>query len=716
MENAKLALPSLNVAPTTPEDPPRLPSSILRLRNRHIRPGRSAATVLCLLGSLCLAACDERMAESPTGSAAESSSGSPAGSPSESAAESTAQSPAESPQSADSVPVPTYSARAFFETTSYDLVPPAGRAFSADGRSLLISSDETGVYNAWELALDGAPPQPLTQSGDDAVFALSWFPDDDRILYTADNGGDELNHVFVREADGRVRDLTPGDALKASFFKWSADGANFFILSTERDQQNFDLYRYAAANYERELLYENTGFEIADLSPDGRWLALDRPRTSADSDIYLVDLGSEQQTPVLITEHAGNIAHATYGFTPDSRYLVYGTDEHGEFMQAWRYDLQDGARSRLIEAPWDVSYVGYSSSGRYRVSAINADATTRLTLHDTDAGTDMDLPPLPQGDQRSVRFSADETAFALIVDAGDSPPDIHFVDIVRGTSRQLTQALNPEIDASHLVRGEVIRYRSFDGLEIPSILYRPHGASAQRQVPAMVWVHGGPGGQSRTGYRAVIQHLVNHGYAVLAANNRGSSGYGKTFFHLDDRRHGEEDLGDIVHARTYLASQDWIDGTRVGVIGQSYGGFLATAALAFEPQAFDVGIDIFGVTNWVRTLQSIPPWWESLREALYDELGDPATDAERHRRISPLFHANQIARPMLVVQGANDPRVLQVESDELVAAVRTNGVPVDYLVFSDEGHGFRKRENRIAASDAYVSFLDQYLRGEQAEQ
>ena len=626
-----------------------------------------------------------------------------------------AESPAESPQSADPVSVPRYSARAFYETTSYDLVPPEGRAFSSDDRSLLISSDQTGVYNAWVLPLDGAPPQQLTHSEDDAVFALGWFPDDDRILYTADNGGDELNHVFVREADGRVRDLTPGDALKASFFKWSADRASFFVLSTERDQQNFDLYRYATADYERELLYENTGFEIADLSPDGRWLALDKPRTSADSDIYLVDLGREPQTPVLITAHAGNIEHRTFDFTPDSRYLVYGTDEHGEFRQAWRYDLQNGTRSQLIEAPWDVSYVDYSPSGRYRVSAINADATTQLTLHDTDAGSDLDLPALPQGNLDSVGFSDDETALALIVDADDSPPNIHLVDLVGGASRQLTQALNPEIDPSHLVRGEIIRYRSFDDLEIPSILYRPHGANAQHPVPAMVWVHGGPGGQSVTGYRAVIQHLVNHGFAVLAANNRGSSGYGKTFFHLDDRRHGEEDLGDIVHARTYLASQDWIDGTRVGVIGGSYGGFMVAAALAFEPDAFDVGIDIFGVTNWVRTLQSIPPWWASFREALYDEMGDPATDIERHRRISPLFHAHRIARPMLVVQGANDPRVLQVESDELVAAVRNNGVPVEYLVFTDEGHGFRKRENRIAASEAYVRFLDRHLRSEHPE-
>ena len=277
--------------------------------------------------------------------------------------------------------------------------------------------------------------------------------------------------------------------------------------------------------------------------------------------------------------------------------------------------------------------------------------------------------------------------------------------------RRYTDALNPEIDRSHLVEGEVVRYESFDGLEIPSILYKPKEASSANPVPALVLVHGGPGGQTTKGYRAMVQHLVNHGYAVLGANNRGSSGYGKTFFHLDDKRHGEDDLRDIVEGHAYLASLPWVDGERIGIIGGSYGGYMTAAALTFHPEVFDVGVNIFGVTNWVRTLESIPPWWGSFRDALYDEMGDPATDAERHRRISPLFHAGNIVRPMLVVQGANDPRVLQVESDELVAAVRENSVPVDYVLFDDEGHGFRKRSNRIEASEAYLRFLDTHLKG-----
>jgi dipeptidyl aminopeptidase/acylaminoacyl peptidase len=606
--------------------------------------------------------------------------------------------------------IPRHSAAEFFATTSYGLPGPAGYAFSADGESVLVSSDKDGVFNVYALPVGGGDMVKMTNSEDSAMFAVSWFPTDDRMLYTYDQGGNELNHVLVREADGSHRDLTPGEELKASFVGWADDGEAFFVATTERNQKSFDLYRYSSADYSREMVFENPGFQLAALSRDGRWLALDKPRTSADSDVYVVDLSADTAEPVLITEHDGNISYGAVTFTPNNQSLVFSTNEHGEFSQHWTYDLETGDKNLLVSADWDVMYTGFSRTGRYRASGINADARTEVSLTDTESGEVVSLPELPPGDLNNLRFSSDDSRLALIVNSDVSPSDIYLLDLEAGTSTRLTDAMNPDIDRDHLVASEVVRYKSFDGLEIPGILYKPHGASADNPVPALVWVHGGPGGQSRTGYSATRQHLINHGYAIFAANNRGSSGYGKTFFHLDDKRHGEEDLQDIVYARKYLETLDWIDGDKIGVLGGSYGGYMVAAALAFEPEAFDVGINIFGVTNWVRTLKSIPPWWEAFKEALYDEMGDPATDEERHRRISPLFHADNIVKPLLVVQGANDPRVLQVESDELVAAVQANEVPVDYVIFPDEGHGFRKRENRITASEAYVKFLDRYLK------
>ncbi|MEJ2383730.1 MAG: S9 family peptidase [Xanthomonadales bacterium] len=638
--------------------------------------------LLSLCSALLLAACGEKAAAPPTAS----------------------------PEPEPAPSIPSYSAEVFYATTTFLLAPGAGHAFSPASDKVLISSDESGVFNAYALPVAGGEPLALTASSDDAVFAISWFPEDERILYTRDNGGDELNHVWVRETDGTLYDLTPGDALKAAFLAWSDDGAHFYLTTTERDGQSFDVYRYAVADYSRERVFENPGFQVAAISGDGRWLALDRPRTSADSDIYVVDLDAAEPEPVLVTAHEGNVAHGTYAIRPDNRTLVYSTNAHGEFNQAWTLDLLSGDKAPLVEADWDVSYVSYSPGGRYRVVGVNADARTEVTITDTANGTELALPELPPGDLRNVRFDSGQGQLALIVNADDSPSNIWHIDLAAGAAARLTDALNPAIDPAHLVKSEIVRYPSFDGLQIPAVLYRPLGASADNPAPALVWVHGGPGGQTRTGYSATIQHLVNHGYAVLGANNRGSSGYGKTFYHMDDKRHGEADLQDIVWGRKYLESLDWVDDGRIGVIGGSYGGYMVAAALAFEPEVFDVGIDIFGVTNWVRTLESIPPWWASFKEALYDEMGDPATDAERHRRISPLFHADNIVKPLLVIQGANDPRVLQVESDELVEAVRANEVPVEYIVFPDEGHGFTRKENRIVASEAYVQFLNRYLK------
>ena len=609
-------------------------------------------------------------------------------------------------------PHQTYDAKTFFDTTAVSMASPTPLAFSPDGANVLVATDKSGVFNAAALPIAGGEAKPLTTSTTNAVFAISYFPADDRILVSSDGGGDELSHIYVREADGTLKDLTPGDKHIAQFVGWAGDGKTFWLATNERDPQMFDVYAYDAATFTRKLVFENSGFFPSAISPDGHWLALDKQTTAADSDVYLADLTKPaKQTPVLVTQNDAVIAYAAYEFTPDSKQLVFGTDEHGEFTQAWTHDLATGQKAELIKAEWDVMFVTYSSTGRYRVSAINEDASTRLTILDQTTSTPVALSGVPAGDINGVRFNRDETKIAFTVASDTSPSDVFVADLSTGAATRLTTNLNPAIDETMLVDGQVVRYKSFDGLDIPAILFMPKGASADAKVPAVIDVHGGPGGQSRKGYTAQYQHLVNHGYAVLRVNNRGSSGYGKTFFHMDDKRHGEVDLDDVVYGKKYLQTLDWVQGDKIAIMGGSYGGYMVAAALAFRPEEFTAGIDIFGVTNWVRTLESIPPWWGAQKDSLYDEMGDPAVDKERHTRISPLFHAANIVKPVLVIQGANDPRVLQVESDELVAAVRKNNVPVEYVIFPDEGHGFLRKENRITASDAYLAFLNQHLKG-----
>lgn len=624
--------------------------------------------------------------------------------------------PARAQDAAPQVPAPvpaapvhrTYSADQFFRSTGYSLAGDDGLAFSADGARLLISSDQTGVINAYALPVDGGEAEALTWL-DESVFAASWFPADDRAVVVADRGGNERTHVYVRELNGGLRDLTPGDDVRAAFHGFTADGKTMWISTNARDPQVFDLYAYDTATYAARRVFQNPGgMTLSAISPDGVWLALTRRNSSADADVFLVDVRFGELWR--ITEHQGDIAFRVFGFAPDSQSIILGADHLGEFVAAVSYDMFMGSMRPVVEADWDVTNFQFSPTGRYQVSALNADASTELTITDTRSGAPVALTGLPAGDIGAVRFNRDETLAAFTVSSDTSPADIYVAELATGETRRLTRALNPEIDQADLVEGRVVRYLAHDGIVIPGVLYLPKTASGWTPAPAVVLVHGGPGGQSRRGWSPMIQHLVNHGYAVMAANNRGSSGYGKTFFHLDDRRHGEDDLMDIVTAAEWLKNQNWVASDQVAVMGGSYGGFLATAALAFHPETFAAGVDIFGVTNWVRTLQSIPAWWGADRTALFDEMGDPATDAERHRAISPLFHAERIARPLLVVQGANDPRVLQVESDELVAAVRAGGVPVEYLLFPDEGHGFRKTANRIAAQEAYLAFLNRHVR------
>ena len=255
-----------------------------------------------------------------------------------------------------------YNARQFFETTSFGMASSEGVAYSSDGRNLLISSDRTGVFNVYALPVAGGEPVQITRSTTNATVAVSYFPNDGRILFTADQGGNELNHIYVRLPDGTDRDLTPGQNLKAQFVGWNQDGRTFYIATNEREAAAFDIYAYDAATLERRLIYRNPGgFMPMEISRDGRWIGLSKANTSADSDVYLAEVGSDA-APRHVTPHQGNVAFGLYGFTPDSRSLIYGTNETSEFDQAVSYTIDGGARAPLIAADWDVMFVMYSPS------------------------------------------------------------------------------------------------------------------------------------------------------------------------------------------------------------------------------------------------------------------------------------------------------------------------------------------------------------------
>ncbi len=608
------------------------------------------------------------------------------------------------------IEVPKYSIEQFYKNLQI-----SGGQFSTDESKLLVTSNESGIYNLYEITIADGTRKPLTQSTQESYFGIAYVPNTNKVLYSADKGGNEINHIYLLNEDGTSIDLTPDAKEKANFGGWNIDKTAFYYLSNKRDNRFFDLYKMDVGTWKSKLIFKNeTGFDIAGLSWDESVIALGKSVTTSENKLYLQNIKTKETIEISNPEKPAQ--YSASGFSRDGKYLYYTTNADKDFQYLMKYNLADKKSELVFETSWDVMYSYLSENEKFQVIGVNEDAKNTLHITDLTTNTKVEFPAIPDGDVLAVNISPSEKQMRLTIGSSKAPANIYVYNFETKELKQLTNTLNPEIDPNFLVSAEVVRYKSFDSLDIPAILYKPLNATKNYKAPGLVWVHGGPGGQSRVGYFALIQYLVNNGYAVLAVNNRGSSGYGKEFYKMDDQNHGEKDLMDCVYGKKYLQGLEYIDAEKIGIIGGSYGGYMTMAAMAFQPQEFKVGVNIFGVTNWLRTLKSIPPFWESFRKALYAEMGDPNTaDSVRLYNISPLFHAKNIVNPVMVLQGANDPRVLQVESDEIVEAVRQNNVPVEYIVFPDEGHGFVKKENEIKGYGAIVTFLDKYLKGNVAE-
>ena len=600
--------------------------------------------------------------------------------------------------------------------TKYDIeeffnnVAISGGYFSSSEEKLIYSSNQSGIYNIYEVNINDGEVGQLTSSEKESFFIRSYVPDSDSFIYSADKGGNEISHLYLQDRDGKILDLTPGENEKSSFYKWSKDNSTLYYLSNKRDSKYFDLYKMEVGEWKSNLIYENNNnMSVSSISDNEEFLLLSNSITTSENEFYLLEIASGNLKE--ISNAPGSYSSA--GFSNDNKSFYYITDVNKEFAYLMQYEIASGEASVLFETNWDVMYSYLIKSEKYRVIGINKDGKNTLKVYNEMENREIEFPSFEDGNIIGLEFSETENKMRLSVGSSKMPNNLYVYDLNDKSLVKLTNSLNPNIDSTNLVNAKVVRYKSFDGLEIPALFYAPLQATKNNKVPALVWVHGGPGGQSRMNFNPLIQYLNNQGYAILAVNNRGSSGYGKTFYKLDDKNHGENDLKDCIWGKKWLQDLDYIDSGKIGIIGGSYGGYMTMAAMTFTPDEFKVGVNIFGVTNWIRTLKSIPSYWEASRKALYDELGDPySSDSIRLKKISPLFHASNVKNPVMVLQGANDPRVLQVESDEIVDALQKNEIPVEYVVFEDEGHGFRKKENQLEGYRKIKNFLDLYLKEE----
>lgn len=591
-----------------------------------------------------------------------------------------------------------------------------GASIHPDGQRLAFVADITGVPQVWAMPSTGGWPEQLT-FGSERVNFVRFGPTGDHLIFGMDVGGNEQQQLYWLAGDGsRVRDLTGrADALHY-WGDWSPDGRQIALAANRRDPRYFDVYLIDLVSGTMRCVAEADAYTLAGpFAPAADRLLLKRARGPLDEDLVILDLATGQTT--LVTPHAGQAIYHGAAWSAAGDGLILATDQGRDLVGLAYLDLTSGSLRWLDTPEWDVEALALSPDRRSVAYSVNVDGCSELRCLDLITGTCRELPEgLPPGvidvlpvcrDPQAVQplaWSPDSRSLVVSLSSSQLVPDLWLVEL-EGRVRRLSQSGRAGLPASVLVEPELIRYPTFDGRLIPAYYYRPAGQSGP--LPVVISVHGGPEAQFRPGFSAVIAYLVHRGYAVLAPNVRGSTGYGREYTHLDDLEKRLDAVADLAASVEWLVAEGQADRRRIAVMGGSYGGFMVLAALTRYPDLWAAGVDLVGIANFVTFLERTGVYRRALREAEYGSL-------EHHRplleSISPIHLVDRITAPLLVIHGANDPRVPISETEQMVAALRERSQPVDYLRFEDEGHGIVKLPNRIAAYTAIGDFLDRWLR------
>jgi dipeptidyl aminopeptidase/acylaminoacyl peptidase len=585
---------------------------------------------------------------------------------------------------------------------------------SPDGTRLAYAAPLDGVMNVFVRTVGAEDDRPVTRETVRPVRSFQWSEDGRYLLYPQDVGGDENFHVLCAPADGdgaATRDLTPGEGVRASVVATDPAFLGTVLVSTNRrDPRVMDVYRCDLATGELTPAAENPGNLVgwtADRTLAVRAAVATRP--DGGSDLRVRDSAEgEWRTLVSVPfgETASPLAFSDYGKT-----LFLLTDAGVNTVRLYAADLATGERT-LLHAREDTDVAGvlmHPTEHRNQAVAYNRARAEWVPL-DPEVAPDLDaIRAAVPGDWRVIsRDDADRTW--LIGETRDSgSARYHTYDRASRTVSPLFSA-QPALDEFTLSPMTPVDIPARDGLVLPSYLTLPAGREP-KNLPLVVSVHGGPWARDAWGYSPYVQWLANRGYAVLQVNYRGSTGFGKAHVNAGNREWAAKMHDDLVDAVGWAVAQGYADPARIAIFGGSYGGYATLVGLTFTPELFACGVDVVGPSNLLTLLESIPPYWAPLKAQFVQRVGDPQTEPEFLKSRSPLFFADRIVRPLFVAQGANDPRVKQAESDQIVAAARKNGKDVTYLLFPDEGHGFARPENNIKFAAAAEAFLARHLGG-----
>jgi dipeptidyl aminopeptidase/acylaminoacyl peptidase len=571
-----------------------------------------------------------------------------------------------------------------------------GASFSPDGRRVSFLTEITGVPQVWEVGAEGSSwPEQLTFY-EERVTDAAYSPAGNRLLFGMDAGGNERSQLFLLE-DGEVTDLTRAPEAIHYSGGFSPDGRRIAYTATRRNGTDFDVFVQDLPYGEPQMVWEVSGYHmVVDWAADGRALIVSRHHSNVNNDLYRLDLSTGEAT--LLTPHEGDARFFGANVTPDGGSVYLATDRDGEFLRLARLDLATLSLVYLTPDDRDVEGVELSTDGRYLVASRNVDGYSDVLLFN-GKGRRMPDPRIPEGIVGGFEFSPDSGRLAFTLTAPERNPDVWVLDLPDGDARRLTRSSTAGIPPRTFRKPEVVRYPSFDGRRIPALFHEPGIENA----PVIVNVHGGPESQSRPAFAPVTQYLLHRGYAVFFPNVRGSTGYGKSYTHLDDVELRMDSVKDLAHAAYWLRERGH---ERIAVMGGSYGGFMVLAALTEYPELWTAGVDIVGIANLVTFLENTGSYRRSLRESEYGSL---EKDREFLASISPIHKAENIEASLMVVHGKNDPRVPVGEAEQIVERVKKNGGTVEYLLYEDEGHGLAKLKNRLDAYPRIADFLEEHL-------
>jgi dipeptidyl aminopeptidase/acylaminoacyl peptidase len=586
--------------------------------------------------------------------------------------------------------------------------------FTADGTHLLFAANISGQFNLWRVPVEGGWPDQLTAFTDETVRGVGVSPTDGRIVLCADHDGDEFHQLYLLDSErGWPEKLTDEPEVQhyVGSASWSPDGTKFAYAANARKPTDMEVWVRDADTGETRSVFGEGKFSFPGrFSPDGsKLLAIDF-RNNSDVSIYLVDLESGETRE--LTPHDDDAIFFPGPWAPDGSGFYMVTDAGSEFRGLAFYDLASDSHDWVEEPTQDVDDVTMSADGRVLGWLVNDQGYDRLRLRDLETGQDLGEPELPAGArphltgaEPPLAVSPDGTHAALILASPRRPPEAWVVETQTGKARPVTDSRLGGLLEDDLIDAELVSYPSFDGRDIPAWLYRP---SVDGKVPVVLSIHGGPEAQERPVYQPLYQYLLSRGIAVLATNIRGSTGYGKSYQRLVQRDWGGGDMQDWEHAVKWLRDQDWVEHERIGVYGGSYGGFAVLTCVTRLPQYWAAAVDIFGPSNLVTFAKAVPPTWKRFIARF---VGDPETEADFLMERSPITYVENVQTPLLVIQGATDPRVVKGESDQLVDRLKSLGRDVEYVVFEDEGHGFTKRPNELKAYSLAAAWLEQHLLG-----